>query len=143
MSAALIRTIAALALAAAAMPAVAVGLGPLVKEGSIAGPRKAFYLTIVNPEAGSNVFSASAIGFDSERPESRVTVFPSTIRLGGHQNRQILVIADGLTPGETYRFRVCAERAQEPEGTTIHARVCSKLTARRLPGAAGADIPLG
>lgn len=135
------RLVAALTLVTA--PAFAIGLGPLTKEGSVAGSRKAFYLTIVNPENGYNVYMATAIDFTGDEPAPRVTVFPSRVRLGGHQHRQILVIADGLTPGETYRFRVCAERAQIPEGTTIHARVCSKLTARRLPGSARADQPLG
>ena len=49
MPATIARALAVLALGLAA-PALAVGLGPLSKEGSISGPRKAFYLTIVNPE---------------------------------------------------------------------------------------------
>ncbi len=124
------------ALALVAAPSGAVGLGPLTKEGSIAGPRKAFYLTVVNPEARSMTYVSNAIGFDDEQAVGRVAIFPASIQLGAYQNRQILVIASDLQPGETFRFRVCAERAQPPEGTTIHARVCSKLTARRLPVAA-------
>ncbi len=127
--------VAALAALLAPAPLLAVGLGPLTKEGVVAGPRKAFYLTVVNPGSTPTNFVTSAIGLLDEQSVGRVAVFPSTIRLGGYQNRQILVIAGDLQPGETFRFRVCAERAQPPEGATIHARVCSKLSARRLAGA--------
>lgn len=122
-------------LAAAALPAVpalAVGLGPLVKSGVTDGPRKAFYLTLINPYPSATAFRAYAIGMTDEQPQPRVRILPGDVTLGGNTNRRLLIVAGGLTPGETYEFRVCAERAQPIEGM-IRARVCSKLSARRLP----------
>lgn len=134
----MIRVIALAAALAVAAPALAIGLGPLAKDGTVIGPRKAFYLTLINSESQSVSFTASAIGYDHEDPAGRVSVFPAQVQLGGYQHRQLLVIANDLAPGETFRFRVCAERLQPFEGTTIHARICSKLTARRVPSPAGA-----
>lgn len=124
--------LAATALALAAAPALGVGLGPLAKAGVTDGPRKAFYLTLINPYPTAVPFHAYAIGIQDEAPQARVRILPGTVTLGGRTNRRLLVIADGLAPGETYMFRVCAERADLPEGM-IHARVCSHLSARRLP----------
>ncbi|HTU09686.1 MAG TPA: hypothetical protein VMG08_02210 [Allosphingosinicella sp.] len=129
------RRVALAALTLAALPlasASAVGLGPLTKAGLTDGPRKAFYLTLTNPYASATAFRAYAIGMADETPQPRVRILPGDeVRLGGNSNRQLLVVAGGMAPGETYAFRVCAERAQPVEGM-IRARVCSKLTARRL-----------
>ena len=125
---------AALALALAAAPAAGVGLGPLAKSGVTDGPRKAFYLTLINPYPTATAFRAYAVGEGDEAAQLRVTIFPDAATLGGNANRRLLVIADDLAAGETYAFRVCAERAETSEGL-IHARVCSHLTARRLPAA--------
>lgn len=124
-----------LALAAlASAPAFAVGLGPLAKSGVTDTDRKGFYLTLINPYPAATGFHAYAIGPQDETPQPRVRILPGDITLAGRTSRQILVIATGLAPGETYAFRVCAERTQTPEGM-IHARVCSRLGARRLPAA--------
>ena len=113
-------------------PAGAVGLGPLRKEGVTDGPAKAFYLTLINPYPSRETFRVYAIGTDSDTPEARVTLPQPEIQLPGERSRRILVIATDLAPGESHTFRVCAERADRIEGP-IHARVCSRLTARRLP----------
>ncbi|HEX7821397.1 MAG TPA: hypothetical protein VF463_12370 [Sphingobium sp.] len=124
----------ALAAMAIATPLGAVGLGPLSEEGVIDGPRKAFSLTLYNPYGESTAFRAYAIGADDsdETPQLRVTILPAESLLGSLQSRRLLVIANDLQPGETYRFRLCAERAAPTTGVIIHARVCSKLSARRL-----------
>jgi len=124
-----------LALAAlASTPALAVGLGPLSKSGITDTDRKGFYLTLINPYPVATPFHAYAVGQEDETPQPRVRILPGDVTLAGGTNRRILVIATGLQPGETYTFRVCAERAQNPE-EIIHARVCSRLSARRLPAA--------
>lgn len=117
----------------ATVPAAAVGLGPLSAEGIVDGPKKAFYLTLVNPYAEATDFVAYATGLedDGAQPE-RVAIFPDHTRLGGGRNRRLLVIVGDLTVGERYSFRVCAQRRTPPEGIRINARVCSKLTARRI-----------
>ena len=114
-----------------AAPAAAVGLGPLVKDGLTAGPAKAFYLTVINNGSNADVYRATAIGLSDELPQPRVQIFPSTVLIGGNTTRRILVIAKALEPGETYAFRVCAD-GKPKLGETIHARVCSKLSARRI-----------
>jgi hypothetical protein len=121
-----------LAVTLPAAPALAVGLGPLSKSGVTDGPRKAFYLTLINPYRDATAFRSYAIGMEDELPQPRVRILPGDVTLGGNTSRQLLVIAGGLAPGETFAFRVCAERAQLTEGM-IRARVCSKLSARRLP----------
>ncbi|MDQ8756442.1 hypothetical protein RCO27_09390 [Sphingosinicella sp. LHD-64] len=126
--------LAVLALALATAPAAGVGLGPLAKSGITDGPRKAFYLTLINPYPTATAFRAYAVGERDETAQPRVTIFPGETTLGGNANRRLLVIADDLAAGETYAFRVCAERAEPSEGL-IHARVCSHLAARRLPAA--------
>ncbi|MCE7796629.1 hypothetical protein LWE61_08660 [Sphingobium sufflavum] len=125
---------AAFAILAMTTPAGAVGLGPLSDEGVIDGPRKAFSLTLYNPYEESMAFRAYAVGIDNddETPQLRVTILPPENRLGSRQSRRLLIIANDLQPGETYRFRLCAERVNPPTGVVINARVCSKLTARRL-----------
>lgn len=115
----------------AAAPAVAVGLGPLTKEGSTPSAAKAFYLTMINNGSSADVYRASAIGFADELPQSRVMIIPSVIPIGANTTRRILVIVRDLRPGETYAFRVCADSPPRPR-ETIHARVCSKLSAHRL-----------
>lgn len=121
----------ALGSALLAGPASAVGLGPLVKEGATDGPDKAFYLTLINPYPMRTRFTAYAVGAEDEVPAARVRILPADVWLAGERTRRIVVIAGGLAPGETYRFRVCAERVSNEEGS-IHARVCSRLAARRL-----------
>lgn len=130
----MIRSTALLAaLALVAAPAAGVGLGPLAKSGVTDGPRKAFHLILINPYPAATGFTAYAVGAADETPQPRVRILPGDIRLAGGSERRLLVIASDLAPGETYEFRVCAERADTQEGM-IHARVCSRLSARRLPG---------
>lgn len=137
MPAELIRRAAALALATgAAVPAMAVGLGPLVIEGTVAGPRKAFYLTILNPYPDATTFVLSARGRDDEGDPGDVRIHPARLTLAAGSDRRVIVVADNLEPGPTRWFRVCAERAVDPEGSPIHARVCSRLGARRVVPAA-------
>jgi hypothetical protein len=115
----------------AAAPAVAIGLGPLKKEGSTPSEAKAFYLTVINNGPTADVYRATAIGFADEVPQARVQIIPSVIPIGPNSTRRILVIARDLAPGETYAFRVCADSKPQPK-ESIHARVCSKLSTRRL-----------
>ena len=130
---------------AVALPVSAVGLGPLSKEGLTDGPEKGFYLTLLNPEPEASDYSAQAIGYGDEAPVARVAVLPSLARLGANRSMRLLVIARDLVPGETFRFRVCAERVQPPTGVYVNARVCSKLTAHRVPdpGAGGGNAGIG
>lgn len=121
--------IAGLALLAA--PALGVGLGPLAKSGITDGPRKAFYLTLINPYPAAARFSAYAVGTADEAMQTRVSILPADATVAGRGSRRLLVIAEDMAPGETYDFRVCAARADLPEGM-IHARVCSRLSARRI-----------
>jgi hypothetical protein len=116
---------------ASAAQASAVTLGPLQKSGITDGPGKAFYLTMANPYPTVERFVVNAIGTDDESPQPRVTIFPADTLLGSGARRQLLVIIRNLSPGERYSFRVCAMRQPKPQ-ETIHARVCSTLTARRL-----------
>ena len=120
-----------LPLLAVATSAFAVTFGPLEKSGITDGPGKAFYLTLANPYPTAERFVVDAVGQDDENPQPRVTIFPANSLLGAGIRRQLLIIIHNLSPGETYTFRVCAMRAPKPQ-ETIHARVCSKLTARRL-----------
>lgn len=113
-------------------PALAVGLGPLTKAGVTDGPDKAFYLTLFNPYARRTSFTVYAVGAEDETVPSRVRVPAGPIPLRAQGARKFTVVAGGLTPGEIYSFRVCAEKLVTEEGP-IHARVCSRITARRLP----------
>lgn len=115
----------------AAAPAMAVGLGPLSKEGITDSDRKGFYLTVINPYPHSETFMLTPLDVGAETVAPRVTIIPSRVAIGGGGNRKILVVATDLAPGERYAFRVCAEMPPKPL-ETIHARVCSKLTARRI-----------
>ena len=121
------------AVLAIAAPATAVGLGPLAKSGLTNGPRKAFFLQLTNPYRQPTRFRAYAVGMEDEEGQPRITIMPAVAELGAGGTRRLLVIAGELAPGETYQFRVCAER-DEPIGM-INARVCSKLAARRIPAA--------
>ena len=114
-----------------AAPAVAVGLGPLAKEGVTDSDLKGFYLTVINPYPRSETFTLTPLDATVEAPAPRVTAIPSRMTIGGGRNRKVLVVASGLVPRERYTFRVCAERPPLPT-ETIHARVCSTLTARRV-----------
>lgn len=119
-------------LSLAAGSAFAVGLGPLEKGGLTDGPGKAFYLTLINPYPRAERFTAEPLGLTDETRAPRVVVFPAQTIVAPNRSRQLLVIVRDLQPGETYMFRVCAQRPPLPQ-ETVHARVCSKLTARRLP----------
>ncbi|HVM37705.1 MAG TPA: hypothetical protein VM265_04890 [Sphingomicrobium sp.] len=123
---------AALVLALVAAPAAAVGLGPLKNEGVTASERKGFYLTLINPYPTQERFRLYSVEWDSEAPVPRVRIPVASPVLGPKSQRRMLVIDTGLAPGETHRFRVCAERVDPAGEAMIHARVCSKLTARRL-----------
>lgn len=125
--------IAAVSLVAA--PAAAVGLGPLVKDGVTDGPRKAFYLTVSNPYSDARIFRAYATGLEDEIDGQPVDVIPNVMSIGGGESRKIIVVANDLQPGQQVAFRVCAELKERMKGT-IHARVCSKLSARRMARAA-------
>ena len=120
-----------LGVAALASPAAAVGLGPLVKQGVSDGPAKGFYLTLINPYAERAQFAVYAIGADDDVIQHRVEVPIGPLALRARTNRKFMIVAGALTPGETYTFRVCAERVTQEEAP-IHARVCSRITARRL-----------
>lgn len=113
-----------------AAPALAVGLGPLRKEGVTDGPAKAFYLTLYNPYDQRASFELRAFGADDEDPAPRVHL-PAPMAVAAKSSRKVTVYVGDLTPGESYTFRVCAERLTFEE-EPIHARVCSRLTARRL-----------
>ena len=120
----------AAALIGSVVPAHAVGLGPLSKEGITDGHGKAFYLSLINPYKEPRVFRAYAVAFDSDRPVSNVQIVPDRVILASHRTRKLTVIMTGLQPGEQRTIRVCAE-LEKQEGA-IHARVCSKLSASRL-----------
>lgn len=122
---------AALLAAIGLAPAGAVGLGPLTHDGATASDRKGFYLTLINPYATQEKFRLYTVGWEDEAPVGRVKIPMSSVVLGPKSQRRLLVIDTGLVPGEVHRFRVCAERAQPNEKAMIHARVCSKLVARR------------
>ncbi|MCB2013633.1 MAG: hypothetical protein R3E11_10185 [Sphingobium sp.] len=132
MNRARISAVAVAAMLGAAMPAGAVGLGPLSKEGLIDGPRKGFELVLYNPYDDAVDFIAYAVGIGDETPQQRVTVIPQQTKLGGGQSRRLIVIARDLSLNEHYQFRVCAERQAPPSGIRINARVCSKLSVTRV-----------
>lgn len=113
--------------------AAAVGLGPLSKEGVTDGPAKGFYLTLYNPYEQRTPFVLYAIGAEDEARAARVRLNTNPITLPAKGQRKLMIVADGLQPGERYSFRVCAERYTTQE-ESIHARVCSRLTARRVAG---------
>lgn len=115
-----------------AAPGAAIGLGPLVMNGVIDGPREGFQLDVYNPYSTATDFVAYAIGVDDEQKQTRVTVYPEEWALGSERGRKLLIIADNLAVGETYRFRVCAQRKTPPEGIEVNARVCSKISAHRV-----------
>jgi len=117
--------------ALAAAPAAAVGLGPLTADGATLSDRKGFYLTLINPYASQERYRLYSVETDSEVPVSRVLIPVDRPVLGPKAQRKILIVDTGLAPGETHSFRVCAERVEPAGKALIHARVCSKLTARR------------
>lgn len=115
--------------------ALAVGLGPLEKSGVTGSEAKGLYLTISNPYPQARQFHAfvePGSGIDI----SRVTIHPAVSTIAGDNKRRILVIVHALEPGETVSFRLCAEKI-EIRKVSIHARVCSRLGARRI----GARLP--
>lgn len=133
MPAVTIRLLAAALVAAIAVSSAgAVGLGPLRLEGVTRTDRKGFYLTLINPYRVQERFRVYSIETDSENAVPRVLIPISTLLLGGQAQRRILVVDSGLRRGEVHQFRVCAERVQSPGKDLVHARVCSKVTARRL-----------
>lgn len=121
------RVLAAVVSLALAGPALAVGLAPLAKEGLTVGPHKAFYLTVINPYTQARTF---AVAPDGEDAAGHIAILPATLTIKPGGQRRIMVVLRDLAPGETRTTRVCAQLAQQ-EGM-IHARVCSKLSARRL-----------
>ncbi len=108
----------------------AVGLGPLQKSGVTAGPDKGFYLTITNPYPAARKFRAY-VEPDTGIEASRVSILPAETAIAAGSSRRILVIIHSLTQGEEVQFRVCAEKVETGK-VSIHARVCSRLGARRL-----------
>ena len=123
---------AALTLAAIVAPAAAVGLGPLTASGVTRTDRKGFYLVLVNPYARAERFRLYSAGWDDERSVERVLIPVAMPMVAAKSHRRVLVIDTGLKPGEEHRFRVSAERVDRSSEGFIHARVCSKLVARRL-----------
>ena len=123
---------AALALAAVVAPAAAVGLGPLTASGTTRSERKGFYLVLVNPFPRAERFRLYSAEWDNERPVARVLIPVAMPMVAAKSQRRVLVIDTGLKPGEEHSFRVCAERADRSQEGMIHARVCSKLIARRV-----------
>ena len=126
-----ITTLAVCAALACPRAALAVGLGPILKQGVTDGPAKAFYLTLINPLPKARSFIAYALEANKEISQPRVEIFPRVTKVGGGSKLKILVIARQIQPNESFTFRVCAE--QQIQKGVIHARVCSKLTARRVP----------
>lgn len=121
---------AAIGLVMLASPAGAVGMGPLSKSGITDGPAKGFWLTIINPYADLREFRAYPLSADSGESVGNVAIRLALSRTPPNGSRRILVTVSALAPGEVRRLRVCAELAQA-EGT-LHARICSALTARRV-----------
>ena len=115
-----------------ASPAKSVGLGPLTASGLTDSERKGFYLTLINPYPEPVRFRVYGIEWDSDAPVGRVVIPLNRPVLGSNSRRRLLVIDTDLARGEEHRFRVCAERADPAEEGFVHARVCSKLIARRL-----------
>lgn len=122
----------ALILAVSVSHAGAVGLGPLSESGLTNSDRKGFFLTLINPYPAQEKFRLSAVAWADETPETRVLLPLSEVTLGPKAQRRVLVIDTGLVPGEEHQFRVCAQRVDQSQETMVHARVCSKLTARRV-----------
>lgn len=119
-----------------AAPALATDFGPLVREGITDGPRKGFWLQLRNPYDRAVQFETASLEAADERPAANVSVYPARPMLGSKGSRRLLVVIDGLQPGETRTVRVCA--ARQPSPREMHyARVCSRLTARRLGTRAG------
>ena len=116
----------------AASPAQSVGLGPLTASGLTDSDRKGFYLTLINPYPAQVRFRLYGIEWDSDAPVARVRIPLDRPVLGPNSRRRVLVIDTELARGEEHRFRVCAERTDTAEEGLVHARVCSKLIARRL-----------
>ena len=112
--------------------ASAVGLGPLAHSGVTRTERKGFYLTLINPYPTQERFRLYSVEWDSEAAVDRVVIPVNSPTLGPMAQRRLLVVDTRLTPGEVHRFRVCAERIGAPQEDIIHARVCSRLTARRV-----------
>jgi len=133
MSAIKLKFVAAALLAATAFSAAgAVGFGPLSLSGVTRTERKGFYLTLINPYPVQERFRIYSIEPENDKAVARVRIPVSTPRLGPFAQRRILVVDTGLIPGEEHKFRVCAERVRPAGEELIHARVCSKITARRL-----------
>lgn len=121
----------ALLAAAGIAPAGAVGLGPLSNDGATLTDRKGFYLTVINPYPTREQFRLYSVGWEDETAVPRVRIPLNNLVLGPKSQRRVLVIDTALAPGETHQFRVCAERVDPGGKALIHARVCSKLIARR------------
>jgi hypothetical protein len=116
----------------ATSPAGSVGLGPLTASGLTDNERKGFYLVLINPYPELVRYRLYGIEWDSDAPVARVLIPLNHPALGPNSRRRVLVIDTELARGEEHRFRVCAERADPAEEGFVHARVCSKLIARRI-----------
>ena len=92
--------VAAMALAAVAAPALAVGLGPLAMSGVTRTERKGFYLVLVNPFATAERFRLYSTEIDSEQGVDRVLIPVATPMVGPRSQRRVLVIDTGLKPGD-------------------------------------------
>lgn len=125
------RALPLLALLISAAPAFAVGLSPMKNEGLTDGDAKGFWLTVSNPERQSRTILVTAFSMTEETGVSRVVIIPEHLLVGPERTQRVLVIARSLQPDERFAFRVCAETPPHPE-ETLHARVCSKLTAHRV-----------
>ena len=129
------RRLPLLAMALVAAPAFAVGLGPLKKEGVTDGAAKGFWLSVSNSERTARTILLTGKSIDAETVEDRVVIIPDRILIAPERTRRVLVMARSLNPNERFTFRVCAETPPDAK-ETVHARVCSKLTARRVAAAA-------
>jgi hypothetical protein len=126
-----IRTLCLAAAMLIAGPAAAQGFGPLKKSGITDADKKGFYFTLLNPYPGREEFLVYAVGAETEHPADRVVSPKAPIALAPRAERKVLIVAKDLQPGETYHFRVCAERVV-PLQENVHARVCSRVIARRI-----------
>ena len=121
-------------MSAIAVPAMAVGLGPMKREGVTVSEKKGFYLTVINPYPQTKQFRIVAREMETEVPLDNVEILPATGAIGGNTNRRVLVVFKNLEVGEVRQARVCARLDRPVQGVGIDARVCSKLQARRLAG---------
>ncbi|MGB3723039.1 MAG: hypothetical protein WA979_09500 [Pacificimonas sp.] len=95
--------------------------------------KKGFYLTVINPYDLPQRFAIRALDWQNEKEIANVQIHPNNAVVRANGKRRVLVIFTDLPRGEETRARICAQLDRNPEGVAIEARVCSKLTARRMP----------